>query len=121
MLTDSDIASAIARAVPLGASSFWLWCFSMISISKLFSSSRAALQAKSIRRLMPIDMFAEKNMGADFAASAILAFCSSLRPVVQMTAGVFVLTAQSIIPSNADGCEKSMITSNSSLTSPGFA
>ena len=38
----SLMESARARAVPLGASTFWLWCFSRISISKPASANTGA-------------------------------------------------------------------------------
>ena len=39
-----------ARAVPLGASSFWLWCFSTISISKPADANTLAASCKSLMR-----------------------------------------------------------------------
>ena len=76
-------------AVPLGASSVLLWCFSMISISNPLSpSTAAAFFERSSKRFMPSDILKVKNTGMTAAASRIEAICSSDRPVVATTAGI---------------------------------
>ena len=56
------MASARARAVPLGASSFRLWCFSRISISNPAAARTGEISFNTlISRLIPTDIFAERR------------------------------------------------------------
>ena len=70
--------SASASAVPLGASSFWLWCFSTISISKPAGAKMvAACFNSSINILIPSDMLADFNTATFFDAPSTFFNCSS--------------------------------------------
>ena len=85
--------SASASAVPLGASTFRLWCFSTISISKPALASTPAASFKSFNiRLIPKDILADFKMATFFAASSTFASCASDRPVVHSTQGSFFST-----------------------------
>src|SRR5258708_8340680 len=52
-------------------------------------------------------MFDENTTGIFFAAAAISSFCASVKPVVQITAAVFVFTHSASRSSAASGVEKS--------------
>ena len=85
--------SASASAVPLGASTLRLWCFSTISMSKpAFASTPAASFNSFNIRLMPKDMLADFKIATCFAASSTLDSCASDRPVVHSTQGIFFST-----------------------------
>ena len=62
------IASAMSSAVPLGASTLALWCFSMISMSNS-GSAVAALRTRSSMMFTPRDMLAVLNTGITCAAA----------------------------------------------------
>ncbi len=68
----SLIALAIDRAVPDGASTFWLWCCSIISTSKLLPRKFAALRHNSIIRFTPSDILLDWNTAMLLLASSIL-------------------------------------------------
>ena len=110
--------SASARAVPLGASFFWLWCFSTISISKPAPASTLAASWTSFnKRLTPKDILAERSTAVFSAVSFTFFICASESPVVQSTRPSFFSAQKSIRWSAAFGEAKSTTTSASSLHS----
>ena len=107
-LTESPRASA----VPLGASSFSLWCFSTISISKPAGFKIAAASFKSfINILMPRDMLADFRTAVFSDSFFTISSCSSESPVVQSTQGISFSMHQESRPSMAAATLKSITTS----------
>ena len=91
---DYDIKVNGMMAVPEGASSLRRWCISRISVSKPAGLRVAAASLRSLtRRLMPRDMLADLKIATCSEASFTIAICASVRPVVQMTAGMPLSTA----------------------------
>ena len=110
----SLILSASASAVPLGASNFWLWCFSTISTSNPAAASTFEASCSNFKSvLIPRDIFAERSTAVSFAASLVFASCSSESPVVHSTNGSFFFAQYSNTLSVAFADEKSIIASAS--------
>src|SRR5699024_6405730 len=113
------IALAIIFAVPLGASTFLLRCFSIISISVIFPNILVACFDKFINTFTPNDVFDDINILVNLDASFILSSCSSLNPVVAITIAILLFIEYSSNPSKLDGCEKSIKTSHFSFIDNG--
>ena len=77
--------SPIRTAVPDGASTLLRWCASMISMSTLSPSERAATSRSLKQRLTPTLMLGACTMGMSPAAFSTMESCSGVRPVVPMT------------------------------------
>ena len=89
----SFMESAIARAVPEGASTFLLWCFQQSRYQSLNRQNLRGRFTSFMIRLMPMDIFADRRIGTDLDASSISFWSSFEKPVVQMTAPIPFFTA----------------------------
>ena len=83
----------------------------MISILYAGYKTLAAFFASSQIRFTPKDIFAVKNIGSFLESFSIFLICSSLSPVVAITAGILFFSAYDNKESKTAGFEKSIITS----------
>ena len=82
----SAITSNAVIAVPEGESFFWLWCASIISISKSYNKGANFFNVLK-NTFTPMDMLDEITAPTLFSSTFLMfeAICSSVKPVVPTT------------------------------------
>src|SRR6185437_3377057 len=115
----SAAARPSSSAVPDGASTFWLWCISTISMSNEASSVLATRRTSAASRLTPRLMLPDFTITAFLAASLMRASSSALKPVVPMMWVLPCLAHSSANATVAAGAVKSMTPSILSMSEAG--